>query len=166
MVEDGRQRQQPEHRDRLSTTLVTRSEDERPLGELFGDLADEMKTLIQQEVALARVEMKEAGRQATRGASFTAIGGAVAYAGLLVVLVAAGLLLATLMPAWLGFLIVGALVLITGYAVLQTGLNRLRDTDYSFPRTAESLQEDKLWLEKEVQDMKRAPAPPPRRSGR
>lgn len=44
-----------------------RPAEERPIGDLFGDLARELGTLVRQEIQLAKVEMSEkAGQAANR----------------------------------------------------------------------------------------------------
>ena len=57
--------------------------DERSLGELFGDLIQELTTLVRQEIALARTELGQKAAQVGRNVGFLALGGAVAYAGFL-----------------------------------------------------------------------------------
>jgi FtsZ-binding cell division protein ZapB len=45
-------------------------------------------------------------------------------------------------------------VAFTGYAVLQTGLSRLKRTNFSLSKTAETLQEDKQWMKEEAKKIK------------
>lgn len=130
---------------------------ERSVGELVKELARETQTLIRQEFQLARVEATEKAAKAGRGAGFAAAGGFVAYAGFLALVAALGFLLGSFMPNWIGFLVAGVLVLLSGYALVQKGLGILRSTDFSFDRTAETLQEDKLWMKQEGQEVKRDP---------
>jgi hypothetical protein len=62
--------------------------DDRTLGELFAELAQETTTLVRHEVNLAKVEMSEKASRAGKHVGFLAAGGAVAYAGLLAILAA------------------------------------------------------------------------------
>ncbi|MBV9851318.1 MAG: phage holin family protein, partial [Armatimonadetes bacterium] len=66
---------------------------ERSVGELLGDLMHETTTLVRQEITLAKNEMTQKASQAGRQAVSLAIGGAVAYAGLLAIIAAIILLL-------------------------------------------------------------------------
>ena len=67
--------------------------DERSLGQLFGDLSRQLSTLVRQEIDLARTEVTTKAGAATRDAALIGVGGALAYAGLLVLLGAVVLLL-------------------------------------------------------------------------
>src|SRR5689334_2962079 len=106
---------------------MQQSRDERSLGDLFGDLARETGTLVRQEVELAKTEMTQRASQAGKDIGFLAVGGAVAYAGFLVLLLAAvaGLVVAGL-DVWLAALIVGIVVAVVGYLLVQRGLTALR----------------------------------------
>ena len=69
--------------------------DQRSLGELFGDLSREISTLFRQEVQLARVEITSKLPKLGKDIGFLVIGGAVAYTGVLALvataIIAAGL---------------------------------------------------------------------------
>ena len=93
--------------------------DDRSLGELFGDLAGQTGALVREEVALAKAELTRTETQAGKDIGVLVIGGAVAYAGLLALLAAAILALATVLPAWLAALIVGLVVAGVGALLLQ-----------------------------------------------
>jgi hypothetical protein len=60
--------------------------DDRSLGELFQELSRETSLLIRQEVALAKTEMTEKAQQLGKDAGFLGAGGAIAYAGFIVIL--------------------------------------------------------------------------------
>ncbi|MCA1684287.1 MAG: phage holin family protein [Actinobacteria bacterium] len=84
------------------------SDDNRSLKELLSELSSELRTLLQQEVELAKVELQE---QASRAAKAGVMLGGGAGAGLFAVLLlsfAAAWGLAQLIPTPLGFLVVGA----------------------------------------------------------
>jgi uncharacterized membrane protein YqjE len=117
--------------------------DERSLGDLFSELSQEVTTLMRQEVALAKAELNEKVSQLTSGGVFVAAGGFVAYAGLLAIIAAIIMLLALFMVPWLAALIVGVVVAIIGYALLQKGLNDIRSATSPPERTVQSLEDDK-----------------------
>src|SRR4029079_1469055 len=87
-----------------------RSLENRPLGDLFGDLATEMSNLVRQEVALAKVEVTQKAKYVGRNVGYLVVGGAAAYAALLAILAAIIMLLARVMPNWGATLIVGVVV--------------------------------------------------------
>ena len=132
--------------------------DDRSLGDLFKELTRETQLLVRQEIQLAKTEASEKASKAGKNVGFIAAGGFVAYAGFIVLVVALGFLLGTFMPLWLGLLIAGGGVLIVGGALLQKGLSGLKNTDFSLEHTSKTLQEDKLWIKQEAQEVKNDPS--------
>lgn len=122
---------------------MTERRDDRSLGELFGDLVGQMSTLVRKEIELARTEMTDRASAAGRDAAMVGLGGAMAYAGLLVLLAAIvlGLIEAGLDP-WIAALLVGVVVAAIGGALIAKGRSGLANTDLTPKRTIESLQED------------------------
>ncbi len=90
-------------------------EEGRGIGDLLGDLGRQVSTLVRKEIDLARVEVTSSVGRMSRGAAMAGAGGAVLYAGLLVLLAAAVLgLIEAGVDAWLAAFIVGAFVLVVG----------------------------------------------------
>jgi drug/metabolite transporter (DMT)-like permease len=129
-------------------------QDDRSLGALISELAQDTTTLVQQEVALAKAEMSEKASQVGRGISTLAIGGVVLLAGLLALLDFAIYGLAELLPEdlspWLGALIVGVIVAVIGFIMLQSGRKKIQSTTLTPNRTATSLQRDKEMVKEHV----------------
>lgn len=123
---------------------------ERTLGDLFSELSQEASTLIREEVQLAKVELRQTAKKAATDVSFLAAGGALAYAGLLVLLAALVLGLAEFMSAWLAALIVGVVVVIIAGALIMKGMNELKKLEPMPDRTIETLREDAEWLKEQV----------------
>jgi hypothetical protein len=119
--------------------------EERSLGDLFAELARETSTLVRQEVALAKTEMTQKATEVGRDAGMIGAGGAVAYAGFLVLLAAITLGLGQLMPLWISALIVGLVVAVVGYLLLQRGLSALKRAQLAPRETIETLKEDAEW---------------------
>jgi hypothetical protein len=119
--------------------------EERPLTDLFRDLMDEVKLLVRQEMQLFKIEMSQKASQAGKDVAFLAVGGALAYAGLLVLLAAATFALALVIPMWASALIVGVVVVGSGYALVQKGLSDLKRINPAPERTIDSLKETKQW---------------------
>src|SRR5512133_1897300 len=116
--------------------------EERPLGELFGELGDEVSTLVRQEMELARTEMSQKTAGLGRDAGFVAAGGLVAYAGFLAILagIVVGLAAAGL-AWWLSALLVGIVVAIGGYLIMRSGLDGLKKHDLTPRQTIQTLRE-------------------------
>ncbi len=115
----------------------------RSVTELFGDLASQVSALFRKEVQLARAEVGEKIGEAGGSIGFLAAGGIMALAALIVLLFAlvAGLVEMG-MKAWLAGLIVGVVVALAGYALVRTGLSRLKASNLTPRRTAEQLSRD------------------------
>jgi len=129
---------------------------ERPLSELMKQLADETATLVRQELALARAELTQKGKQAGAGAGM--FGGA-GIAGLLALgaLTACFILaLATAVPDWLAALIVAVVYgAISGVLALR-GKGRLQEATPPVPQqTVETVKEDVEWAKTQAQSARR-----------
>lgn len=110
---------------------------------LLRRLTDELSTLLRQELALATAEISRSLRVMLGGAASVAMGGAVLYAGLLAMLAAAILGLATVLQPWLATLVIGAAVAIIGAVLVLAGVRSLDPATLKPSRTAESLRRDK-----------------------
>jgi hypothetical protein len=126
---------------------------ERGIGELFGQLSQDMTMLVRQEVQLARAEMSEKLSRLTANLVSVVAGGFVAYVGGLAL--AAALILglndlADISP-WVSALIVGAVLAIAGYAMLRRGLHELKRVDIAPRRTVENIRDDVQAIKDDVQ---------------
>jgi uncharacterized membrane protein YqjE len=125
---------------------------ERSIGELFGQLTQDMTLLVRQEIQLARTEMSEKISRVTANLLSVGAGGFVAYLGGLA-LVGALILairdLADISLAW-SALIVGAVLAIIGYVMLQRGLKELKRVDIAPRRTVETLKDDVQWAKEQT----------------
>jgi hypothetical protein len=126
---------------------------ERGIGELFGQLSEDMTLLVRQEVQLARAELSEKLSRLTTNLLSVIAGGFVAYVGALA-LVAALILalndLASISP-WVSALIVGAVLAIAGYALLRRGIGELKRVDLAPRRTVENIKDDVQAIKDDVQ---------------
>ena len=129
---------------------MEQSRDDRSLGELFSELSRQTSTLIRQEVALAKVEMKQKGTEVGKDVGMMAAGGALAYAGLLALIATVIIILAEFMPWWLSALIVSLVVLGVGGMLIQRGMSALKQTSMAPEQTIETLKEDKEWAKKQL----------------
>ena len=123
--------------------------DQRSLGDLFTELSRETSVLVRKEVELATTEMSAKLRTAATQAGVVAAGGALAHAGLLVLLAAIVIALVELgLPAWLAAFIVAATVMIGGYVLVNQGLTKMRRTKFTPVQTMETLKENVTWTTK------------------
>ena len=124
---------------------------ERSLGELFGELSQDMGLLVRQEAELAKTEMRQKLSSITRDLAALASGGALAFVGGLALTSALILLLigpVGLQP-WIAALLVGAVLAIAGWGMLQRGLKNLKRTDPTPRRTVASIKDDIQWAKEQ-----------------
>lgn len=130
---------------------MSQNANDRSLGELFAELAKETGTLVRQEVALAKTEMTQKAAEVGKNIGFLAVGGAIVYAGLLGILAAIVIGLATLgLPWWLSALLVGIVVAAIGYFLVQKGLSALKQASLAPQKTIDSLKEDADWVKEKA----------------
>jgi hypothetical protein len=126
---------------------------ERSIGELFGQLTQDMTLLVRQEIQLARSEISEKFSRFTANLISVAAGGFVAYVGGLALVAALILALHDLANISLAVsaLIVGAVFAIAGYVMLKRGLNELKRVDIAPRRTVENIKDDVQSIKEDVQ---------------
>lgn len=120
--------------------------DDRSLGDLFAELSRDATTLIRKEFELAKAEMSANFARLGRHAAYIAVGGALAYAGLLTIVAAVVVILQVLgLTWWASTLIVGIVVLLVGYLLVQRGLSALQRDRLTPTETIETLKENAAW---------------------
>jgi hypothetical protein len=116
------------------------------IGEVIGNISNDLSQLFRQEVELAKAEVKQEAAKAGKAAGF--LGGA-GFAGYLaVVLLSFALVfgLANVMDAGWAALIVAVIWLIIGAVLYTNGRKKLKTVDPMPRRTVDTLKEDAQWL--------------------
>lgn len=122
----------------------------KPLGDLFSDLASEMSELVRKEVALAKLEVGQKAKFIGRNVGYLVVGGAVAYAAMLAVIAAVIMLLDKVMPNWGAALLVGIVVGAVGWMLVSKARAALQATDLTPQQTVETLKEDAAWVKQQI----------------
>ncbi len=130
--------------------MASNTSDTRSLGELFASLSKDTTTLVRQEIELAKTEISEKVSNAVKNVAVLVVGGAVAYAALILILAAVAVGLAQIMEPWLAVLIVGVVVAIIGLLLVQKGLSALKNLNFVPEKTIETLKEDKEWAQQQM----------------
>ena len=120
-------------------------------GLIRGILAD-LKTLMREEIALARIEIREqAGRARGAAMSFGIAAGALLF-GAAFLLIATATAIAELLgwPVWAGFLIVAAVLSVIGLISLMSGRKQLRTIHTVPQQTVTTLKENSEWIAKRL----------------
>jgi uncharacterized membrane protein YqjE len=118
-------------------------QENRSVGALLRDLANDVTSLIRQELVLARTETQEKLHQTITAVVAIIAGALVAFAALIVLLDALvyGLTEAGL-QRWLAALIVGGVVAIVGFILVRKGQNDLSASRLAPDRTAANVRKD------------------------
>lgn len=133
------------------STLSSTDANNASLGRLFRDLADDISDLTRKEIELARTETMEKVSNASKAVVTMAAGGFIAYAGLLFLLAAAVLAIATWVPYWLSAVIVGGVAVIVGLIMLQGGRSALQNTNITPEKTVDTMKENAQWVKEKIQ---------------
>ena len=128
----------------------THAHDERvadtSIGDMIGNISNDLSQLFRQEVELAKVEVKQEAAKAGKAAGML---GAAGYAGhLTVVLLSFALVfaLSNVMDAGWAALIVAAIWGIAAAVLYVNGRKKLKTVDPVPHRTVDTLKEDAQWL--------------------
>ncbi|WP_422774389.1 phage holin family protein [Plantactinospora sp. WMMC1484] len=126
---------------------------EQSTAELVQRATEQVSRLVRDELALARMELAEKGRHAGIGIGLFSGGGVLALFGVAVLVTAAVLGLAVVIPAWAAALVVaGALFLLAGVLAL-VGRRQVRRAVPPMPSvTADSLRADVRTVASAVRD--------------
>jgi hypothetical protein len=117
--------------------------------ELVKDLRQQFKTFVREEIHLAKAELSEKVSRMGKGSVNIAIGGFVAYAGLIVFLAGLGMLIAfalkkldldPLLSTFIGLGAIGFIVIAVGAIMLLGGLKALKKESLTPERTIDTLQ--------------------------
>ena len=125
-------------------TSVT-SEDQRSLGEIVGDIANDLGTLMRQELDLAKTEAKQEVTKASKGVGLLGGAGLGAHLALIFLSLCVMFLLDNAMDIEWAALIVTAVWAIVAAVLAAMGRSRLRQVDPTLQTTTETLKEDARW---------------------
>ncbi len=126
-------------------------QEERSLGDLFADLAQDTSSLVRQELHLAGSEIGERASRVGKDLGMLIAGGALLLAGLLAVIATLILALGALgLPTWLAALIVSVVFLGVGFALIARARSALKNADLIPRHTMETLKEDQEWIKEQA----------------
>lgn len=124
--------------------------DNKSLGQLFGDLLNETRTLVRQEVALAKTELSGKAAFVGKHAGVAGAGALVALVGTLAVV--AGLIIA--LGHKIGYatsaFIIGVLFVVVGAVLVMKALNAMKTQSLAPQQTADQIKETKQWAKDQI----------------
>jgi uncharacterized membrane protein YqjE len=128
-----------------SSTATDTDGQDRSLGQIVGDVASDLSTLVRQELDLAKTEVKEEAGRAGKGAGLLAGAGVAGQLMLVFVSLCVMFLLDNWMPIEVAALIIAAVWLVVAAVLGQLGRKALKETNPALPQTQRSLKEDAEW---------------------
>ena len=140
----------PAHTRQLKECVMEAKTTDHSLITLIRELRDEMTTLVRQEIALAQAETAEKAARMGRNIAYIGAGGAVAYAGFVLLLglrdlLAMGIVkagadatVATLLASFIVAIVIG----VVGWVLISKGKKALAEEGLIPRKTVESLKKD------------------------
>ncbi|HLL08568.1 MAG TPA: phage holin family protein [Nocardioidaceae bacterium] len=120
--------------------------EDQSLGSLVGQLTSDVSTLMRQEVALAKAELREEAKKAGKAAGMLGAAGLAGYFVLLFLSLTLMYLLDQAINIVLAALIVTILWGIAGFILYTMGRKKMSEVNPKPEQTVESLKEDKEWV--------------------
>ncbi len=127
----------PDHTDRVEQSSI---------GELIGNISDDLSQLFRQEVELAKAEIKQEAAKAGKAAGMLGGAGFAGYLAVVLLSFAAVFGLDAVMPAGWAALIVAAVWAVIGAVLYANGRKKLKTVDPMPRRTVDTIKEDAQWL--------------------
>jgi len=119
---------------------------ETSIGELIGNISDDLSQLFRQEVELAKAELKEEAGKAGKAAGMLGGAGFAGYLAVVLLSFAAVFGLANVMDAGWAALIVAVVWAVIGAVLYANGRKKLKTVDPMPRRTVDTIKEDAQWL--------------------
>ncbi|MFN7945412.1 MAG: phage holin family protein [Blastocatellia bacterium] len=127
-------------------TLIPTAAHRESLGELISDLASQSSSLIRDEIALARQELREKVKTVQAALMIIALGAVTALVAVLALCAAVILALSEYLKPWQSALLTGGVLAVAAGIIIAVGLSHLRQTSLKPEQTIETLEENKEWL--------------------
>ena len=116
------------------------------IGEIIGEISDDLSTLFRQEVELAKAEVRQEATKVGKAAGMLGGAGLAGYMVALFVTLAVMFALGNVMDLGWAALIVAVVWAIVGIVLYSTGRSRMRTVSPVPRQTVETLKEDAQWL--------------------
>lgn len=119
---------------------------ETSIGEIIGNISNDLSQLFRQEVALAKAEIQQEATKAGKAAGMLGGAGFAGYLSVVLLSFAVVFGLGEVMPLGWAACIVGLVWAAIGAVLFVNGRKKLKTVDPVPRRTAETLKEDAQWL--------------------
>jgi hypothetical protein len=115
------------------------------VGDLVGEIAEDVSRLLRQEIDLAKAEAKQEVTKLGKGAGLLGGAGVAGHLLLLFASVALMLVLGRVMDLDLAALLVALIWAVVAVVLAVTGRRQLKSVDPQLPKTTQTLKEDVQW---------------------
>jgi uncharacterized membrane protein YqjE len=134
-----------------------RSGPDESIGSILRGVLMDLRTLIREEVALARVELRKQADRARGAALSLGIAAASLLFGttFLLIAIATGIADAFDWPIWTGFAIVAAVLSLIGFITFASGRRQLQQVHAVPEETVSTLKENSEWIAKRLSSVRR-----------
>jgi uncharacterized membrane protein YqjE len=130
-----------------ATTTDRPDVENQSVGDLVGQLTSDVTTLMRQELALAKAEMREEAKKAGKAAGMLAAAGLAGHFVLLFLSLTLMWVLGYLFDSWAWSAFIVTIVWgIIGAVLFTMGRKQLKEVNPKPEQTVESLKEDKEWV--------------------
>ena len=119
---------------------------ETSIGDLIGNISNDLSTLFRQEVELAKAEVKQEASKAGKAAGMLGAAGFAGYMTIVLLSFALVYALSNVIDAGWAALIVAVIWGIVGAVLYANGRKKLKDVDPVPHRTVDTIKEDASWL--------------------
>lgn len=123
--------------------------DDRSLGELLGDIANNLTTLVKQELDLAKTEAKQEAAKAGKGVGLLGGAGVTGHLALLFLSLTVMFLLDTWMHTALAALIVTVIWAVVAAVMASRGRKELKQLNPKLETTQRTIKEDVQWAKQQ-----------------
>ncbi|WP_219465814.1 phage holin family protein [Nonomuraea rhizosphaerae] len=124
---------------------MTAQPEEPTIGQLIGEIGEDISTLFRQEVELAKIELRQEAVKAGKAAGMLGGAGFAGYMVLILLTLAIMFGLGNVMDLGWAALILAVVWAIAGGVLFTTGRTRLRQVSPKPEQTIETLKEDAQW---------------------
>ena len=120
--------------------------DGRSLGQIVGDISQDLTTLVRQEMDLAKTELRQ--EAATAGKGIGMLAGAAVTALLMLIFLSWAFtwLLDNWMPVEVAALVTALIWAVVTGVLASIGRTKLREANPQLPQTQQTLKEDAAWV--------------------
>ena len=132
-------------------------EQQESIGSLIRGILMDLRTLIREEIALARVEIREqAGRARGAAISFGVAAASLLFGGTFLLIALATAIADVLdWPVWAGFLVVAVVLSLVGFVTLSSGRKKLQGVHAVPEETISTVKENSEWIAKRLSSERR-----------